>query len=128
MRGYLERLNRQVMKDYGVSRAQRFEEEKRQLKALPPTAFELSEWRRAKVHPDYHVQVEKNFYSTPFVYVGQNVRVRLTAKMVEVFSYLSATDPVRLNPGFLQSRKTASWRSIQLPGRKGSPEGPRATQ
>jgi hypothetical protein len=30
--------------------------------------------------------VEKNFYSVPFVYVGQKVRVRLTEKIVEVFS------------------------------------------
>ena len=86
LRGYLERLNRQVMKDYGVSRAQRFEEEKKHLKALPVSPFELSEWRAAKVHPDCHIQVEKNFYSVPFVYVGHNVRVRLTEKMVEVFS------------------------------------------
>jgi hypothetical protein len=53
---------------------------------LPPSPFELSEWRQAKVHPDCHIQVEKNFYSVPFVYVGQKVRVRLTEKMVEVFS------------------------------------------
>jgi transposase len=86
LRHYLERLNHQVMKDYGVSRAQRFEEEKKHLKALPHASFELSEWRAAKVHPDCHVQVEKNFYSVPFVYVGQKVRVRLTDKMVEVFS------------------------------------------
>jgi hypothetical protein len=85
-RGYLERLNHAVMKDYGVSRNQRFEEEKKQLKALPPSGFELSEWRSAKVHPDCHIQVEKNFYSVPFVYVGQKVRVRLTDKMVEVFN------------------------------------------
>ena len=86
LRHYLERLNHQVMKDYGVSRAQRLEEEKKHLKALPSSRFEMSEWRRAKVHPDCHVQVEKNFYSTPFIYVGQNVRVRLTDKMVEVFN------------------------------------------
>ena len=86
LRDYLHRLNREVMKDYGVSRNQRFEEEKKQLKALPPSPFELSEWRQAKVHPDCHIQVEKNFYSVPFVYVGQKVRVRLTEKMVEVFS------------------------------------------
>src|SRR5256712_4682836 len=86
LRQYLERLNHQVMKDYGVSRAQRFEEEKKHLKALPPSPFEISEWRAAKVHPDCHVQVEKNFYSVPFVYVGQKLRVRLTQKMVEVFS------------------------------------------
>ena len=55
-------------------------------KALLSTRFELSQWRGAKVHPDCHVQVEKNFYSVPFVYVGQQLRVRLTEKMVEVFS------------------------------------------
>jgi transposase len=86
LRQYLERLNRQVMKDYGVCRAERFEEEKKQLKPLPPSAFEMSEWRAAKVHPDCHIQVEKNFYSVPFVYVGQKVRVRLTDKMAEVFN------------------------------------------
>jgi transposase len=86
LRRYLERLNHQVMKDYGVSRAERFEEEKKHLKALPPSAFELSEWRGAKVHPDCHIQVEKNFYSVPFVYVGQQLRVRLSEKMVEIFS------------------------------------------
>jgi transposase len=84
-RGYLERLNHAVMKDYGISRAQRFAEEQPHLRPLPAAPFELSEWRSAKVHPDCHIQVEKNFYSVPFVYVGQTVRVRRTAKLVEVF-------------------------------------------
>jgi transposase len=86
LRDYLHRLNHEVMKDYGVSRDQRFAEEKKQLKPLPLSPFELSEWRAAKVHPDCHIQVEKNFYSVPFVYVGQKVRVRLTEKILEVFS------------------------------------------
>jgi transposase len=86
LRRYLKELSHAVMKDYGVSRAERFEEEKKHLKPLPPTRFELSEWRSAKVHPDCHIQVEKNFYSVPFVYVGQRLRVRLSEKMVEVFS------------------------------------------
>ena len=86
LRDYLHRLNCEVMKDYGVSRNQRFEEEKKYLKALASCAFEMSEWRQAKVHPDCHIQVEKNFYSVPFVYVGQRVRVRLSEKVVEVFS------------------------------------------
>ncbi|MGH7828722.1 MAG: IS21 family transposase [Candidatus Binatia bacterium] len=85
-RNYLERLNHAVMKDYGVSRAERFSEEKKTLRPLPVSRFELSEWRAAKVHPDCHIQVEKNFYSVPFIYVGQKVRVRLTEKMVEVFN------------------------------------------
>lgn len=84
-RDYLKRLNQEEMKDYGVSRVQRFEEEKKYLKPLPATRFQISEWRSAKVHPDCHIQVGKNFYSVPFRHVGQKVRVRLTEKMVEVF-------------------------------------------
>lgn len=84
-RQYLDRLNHTVMKDYGISRAQRFEEEKKLLKPLPAVRFQMSEWKSAKVHPDCHIQVDKNFYSTPFKYVGQTVRVKLTEKMVEVF-------------------------------------------
>jgi transposase len=98
LREYLYRLNHEVMKDYGVSRLQRFAEEKKHLKPLPTAPFELSEWRQAKVHPDCHIQVEKNFYSVPFVYVGQKVRVRITDKMMEVFSEdsLSLTAHLRL--------------------------------
>lgn len=98
LRDYLDRLNREVMKDYGVSRRERFEEEKKHLKPLPSSRFEMSEWRQAKVHPDCHIQVEKNFYSVPFVYVGQKVRVRLTDHIVEVFSEesLSLTAHLRL--------------------------------
>lgn len=59
---------------------------KKALRPLPPYRFEISEWRSAKVHPDCHIQVEKNFYSVPFVYVGQRVRVRMTQKMIEVFN------------------------------------------
>ena len=85
-RHYLGRLNHAVMKDYGISRAQRFEGEKEGLRDLPSCRFELNEWRSAKVHPDCHIQVEKNFYSVPFVYVGQKVRVRMTEKLIEVFN------------------------------------------
>ena len=121
LREYLERLNRGVMKDYGVSRAQRFEEEKRHLKPLPSSPFEMSEWRAAKVHPDCHVQVEKNFYSVPFVYVGQKLRVRLTDKMMEVFTEnsLPLTAHLRLHGiprGF--SKRLEKWSS--------APPSPRA--
>jgi len=85
-RNYLERLNHAVMKDYGISRAQRFEQEKKTLRALPTERFELREWRHPKVHPDCHIQVDKNFYSVPFVYVKQKVRVRVTEKLIEVFN------------------------------------------
>jgi hypothetical protein len=36
--------------------------------------FEISEWCSCKVHPDCHIQVEKNFHSVPFLAVGTTVR------------------------------------------------------
>jgi hypothetical protein len=83
---YLAGLDVEIMKDNGVSRMDRFMEEAVHLKALPPVRFEVSDWRLAKVHPDCHVQVLKNFYSVPYQRVGQSVRVRVTERLVEVFS------------------------------------------
>ena len=84
-RKYLDRLNGAVMKDWGVSRRDRFEGERSLLKSCPAANWEPSEWRRAKVHADCHVQVVKKFYSVPFRFVGREVRVRVSSKLIEVF-------------------------------------------
>lgn len=85
LREYLERLNGAMMKDWGVSRAVRFEGEKHLLKSCPNQNWEQSEWRKAKVHADCHVQVLKKFYSVPYSHVGREVRVRITAKLIDIF-------------------------------------------
>ena len=84
-RKYLERLNNVVMKDWGVSRRDRFDGERSLLQPCPIENWEQSEWRKAKVHADCHVQVLKKFYSVPYQFVGREVRVRLTSKLVEIF-------------------------------------------
>jgi hypothetical protein len=41
-----------------------FEEiERAALAALSAIPFEYAEWKTAKVHPDYHVEVDKTLYS-----------------------------------------------------------------
>lgn len=82
---YLKTLNQAVMKDWGVSRSERFCGERELLKPCPVADWQPSEWKTPKVHPDCHVQVLKKFYSVPFINVGREVRVRITAKLVEVF-------------------------------------------
>jgi len=84
-RKYLERLNQAVMKDWGVTRTERFEGERHLLKPCPTQNWEVAEWRSAKVHADCLVQVLKKFYSVPFKYVGLEVRVKVTSKLIEVF-------------------------------------------
>jgi len=82
---YLNNLNKSLMKDYGVSRNDRFSEERKHLHSLPLTPYEFAEWRESKVHPDCEIQVDKNFYTVPYIYVGKLVRARLRTGTVEVF-------------------------------------------
>ena len=56
------------------------------LRPLPATPYTFGEWRKAKVHPDYHVEVKRACYSVPYRLIGQRVDVRLTASTVEIFA------------------------------------------
>ena len=47
--------------------------------------YELTEWRIAKVQLNYHIQVERNYYSVPYEYVQCDVEVRLTRNLIEVY-------------------------------------------
>jgi transposase len=63
MKPLLAALNNRIMKDYGKSRNQLFEEqEKVYLNPLPLHRHIVSEWTRAIVHLDYHIQVDHHFY------------------------------------------------------------------
>ena len=55
------------------------------LKPLPLTRYEFAEWKVATVGIDYHVEVDRHYYSVPYRYARQKVEVRFTATAVEVF-------------------------------------------
>jgi hypothetical protein len=38
------------------------------------------------VHPDYHIEVEHTYYSVPWRHIGERVEVRISARMIEIFS------------------------------------------
>ncbi|MCX6111168.1 MAG: IS21 family transposase [Proteobacteria bacterium] len=82
---FLVGFNAQIMKDHDASRDQRFAAEKALLLPLPAATYDLAEWRDAKVHPDCCIQIQRNLYSVPHVYVGQTVRVKVTAAVVTVY-------------------------------------------
>ena len=86
IRDLLERLNRRPFKKIAGNRRSRFEEfERATLRALPARPYEFGEWKKAKVHPDYHVEVARAYYSVPYRLIGERVDVRLTARAVEIF-------------------------------------------
>jgi transposase len=55
------------------------------LQPLPLHAHDYGEWKKAKVHLDYHVDVARHYYSVPHTLAGQTVDVRLTATVVEIY-------------------------------------------
>lgn len=60
-------------------------DEKPLLHPLPPVRFELADLRKAKAGPNYHIQVDRNFYSVPCTVIGQSLDVRVTSHTIEVF-------------------------------------------
>lgn len=61
------------------------EEEKFALSPLPLTPYKMSEWKKAKIRPDYHISVDSMFYSTPYEYINREVDVKLSDDLVEVY-------------------------------------------
>jgi transposase len=86
LRELLERLNTRAFKKLQGTRRSRFEElERPALRPLPRRPYEFGEWKKAKVHPDYHIEVGRAYYSVPYALIGERVDVRVTALSVEVF-------------------------------------------
>lgn len=84
--GLLEELNDRTMRVYGCSRRALFERLDRPvLKPLPMEPFLYGEWKTARVNIDYHVEVERHYYSAPHSLVHEQVDVRLSAMAVEIF-------------------------------------------
>ncbi len=79
-------INARVMKGYNASRAELFATiDKPALKQLPDEPYAFAVWKRCRVAPDYHVEVDGHWYSTPFRLIRELVDVRLADKTVEIF-------------------------------------------
>ena len=72
-------------KKTGSRKSMFVEYEQTMLQPLPAKPFELAEWKICTVQYNYHVSVDKMFYSVPYEHIKQKVDVRLTRNMVEVF-------------------------------------------
>lgn len=84
----MEKLNRKPMALTNKSRYDLFVElEKPALRPLPSERFVIASWKKAKVHIDYHVPVEKTYYSVPYTLIGQIVDIRHTSSVVEIYHH-----------------------------------------
>ncbi len=82
----VETLNNKVMAHLGKSRRQLFEEvDQPTLRPLPEKSYQFALWKTAKVNLDYHVAFEKHFYSVPHALIRQQVEIKATERLVEIF-------------------------------------------
>jgi transposase len=87
IRRLLDELNLRPFKKLPGCRRSQFETlDQPALRPLPAQPYEYHDWHRGRmVSIDYHVEVEKHFYSVPHSLCRQKVDARLTEKTVEFF-------------------------------------------
>jgi transposase len=86
IRGLVDDLNIRPMRGWGTTRRALYEQlDRPALRELPPIPYEYATWKRCRVNLDYHVEIDKHFYSVPFRLLREEVEARITAKTVEIF-------------------------------------------
>ena len=111
----LKQANREVLgwcsetagkRVHGTTREQplaRFSQvEQAALRSLPPNAYDPGVWTMLTLHRDCHVVFAGSYYSAPFEYIGQKLRVRAGSRLVQIFTrdfQLIATHDRAAQPG-----------------------------
>jgi transposase len=86
IRKLVDELNMRVMRGYNASRADLFATlDRPNLQPLPSVPYEFARWKRARVAPDYHVEMDGSWYSVPFGLIRQEVDLRVCGAIVEIF-------------------------------------------
>ncbi len=82
----LDELNARPFQKMEGSRDSLFEElDKPALQPLPAQRWVPSEWKAVKVHIDYHVEIDKHYFSVPYQHIGKTLDAKITPNLVEVF-------------------------------------------
>ena len=82
----LERLNQRPFRKLEGSRATWFLKlDRPALRPLPAAPYPFAEWKKARVNIDYHIEIDRHYYSAPHSLVHRQVDARYTAMTVEIF-------------------------------------------
>jgi len=83
---FLEIFNSKQMKRIKKSRKELFEIlDMPNALPLPKSRYEFAEWKRVKVNIDYHIEFNGHYYSVPYTLVKQELEVKVTSTLVEIF-------------------------------------------
>ncbi len=86
IRQLLDQLNARVTRHLGASRRQLFEQlDRPALLDLPVELYTYAEWKECRAGLDYHVELDKHYYSVPHALLRQKFWARMTDRTVEIF-------------------------------------------
>jgi transposase len=86
IRDCVEQINNRITRHLGASRRSLFEQvERAALKSLPAEEYVFAQWKQCRAGIDYHVEIDKHYYSVPYTLVRQELWASYTASTVEVF-------------------------------------------
>jgi transposase len=86
IRDCVEQINNRVTRHLGASRRSLFAQiEQPALKSLPAEEYVFAQWKQCRAGIDYHVEIDKHYYSVPYTLVRQELWASYTASTVEVF-------------------------------------------
>ena len=82
----MDQYNQRPMQKLQESRLELFNKiDRLALKPLPNTSYEFTYFIKAKVNIDYHVEIEKHYYSVPYQLRGERIEARICQNTVEIF-------------------------------------------
>lgn len=82
----LVELNNKAFQKLPGTRKSVFETiDKPALKPLPVQRYQFAQWKKARVNIDYHVEIDRHYYSVPHQLIKKQIDIRLTANTVECF-------------------------------------------
>lgn len=87
---YMERFRQRRMKDYKVTRQERFlAVDRPKLRPLPPLPFEIKCYGEYTVHHNGHIRIGQDgrWYSVPMSYIGKKVKVVYTPKTLSIYHH-----------------------------------------
>lgn len=82
----LIKLNDRTFRKLPGCRREHFQQiDRPALRPLPVEPYVYAEWKKARVHIDYHVAIDGHYYSVPYTLIKIQLDVRLTVNTIECF-------------------------------------------
>jgi transposase len=56
------------------------------LRPLPISQYQMATWKVATVSFNYHIEVNRMYYSVPYIYIQKKVDIKMTSFLIEVYA------------------------------------------